>query len=125
MLYSVKFFEQVFKSQERKDAYLKACKWLAQNVISKAEIGDILFKIEEDKNSSSPAFKLELYCSIDSNDPINNFCNTCKKFHASFFINESYNCDRCNMKAFEGRMKELMVVKQAYRKERLEYILKK
>lgn len=125
MLHSIKFYEQTFKAQERKNAYLKACKWLASNVLSKAEIGDILFNIEEDKESSSPAFKLELYCSIDEKDSVNDFCNTCKKFHKSFFINESYNCDRCNMKTFEARMKEKLIVKQAYRAERLRFILNK
>ena len=124
MLYTVKFYEKEFRSSNRKDAYLKACKWVAQNVMAKeTEIGETIWKIAEVK-PDYPVFKLELYCTIDSDEHNSKFCDLCKKFHTAFYVNEEYNCDRCNKKVFEERMNEMLIIKRQYRKERLNYAIK-
>ena len=121
------FFSKEFSASESKDAYLKACRWVANNVVSKTtDIGETFWKIEKVLSTESKTtFKLELYCTIDMKEETKKFCERCKSFHKSFFINENYNCSRCYMMASSEGTKTKLKNKKQYRKERMNYILEK
>ena len=123
---STKFFEKRFSDFDSKDAYLKLCKWLAQNVISKeVEIGkEVTFGVFKVEGADFPTFKLELYCSLNETDLRNGFCERCKEFHKSFYINQEYNCNACKVMAYMDQVKLKLSSKRSYRKERLEYLLR-
>lgn len=122
-----KFFSKEFTAVKSKDAYLKACKWVANNVVNKiTDIGETFWKIEKIvEEDTKTTFRLELYCLLDTKEEVDKFCANCKSMHKAFFINENYNCNRCNMKAYVDRMRIKLDVKKEYRIERLNYLLKK
>ena len=120
-----KFYEKTFKSNSYKAAYAKAFNFIGKNIISKAEIEDTFWKVKKVSNLDLPAFKLELYCIIDTKGFDENFCKTCTEFHRAFYINQDTNCGKCNMKAYQNRLKDKIKIKAQYKKERFEYMLKK
>lgn len=42
------------------------------------------------------------------------YCKMCKNFHCSFYVNEEYNCSRCNLKNCMKRIKEKVGVSKMY-----------
>ena len=119
-----KFFETNFSHEESKKAYLAACKWIAVNIISKVEVSEsVTFSIKKDSNADLPTFKIELYCSINESDLQKKFCDRCKEYHKSFFINQEYNCGTCKARAYIDGVKQKINTKKSYRKERLDYLL--
>ncbi|MCX7924150.1 MAG: hypothetical protein N3B21_19400 [Clostridia bacterium] len=121
MKLSVKFHQEEFSDElSGKEAYLKACRWVAENVIrNEVEIGETFWKIEKVKEASLPTFRLELYATLESGECTKSFCDRCKEYHSSFYLNQQYNCDACNFTAFKLQMEQKLRIKKAYRKERL------
>lgn len=117
------FYKHNFSDEISKQAYLKACKWLAENVVSKVEIGETFWKITKVEDASLPTFKLELYALIDTEDNIKAFCERCKEFHRVFYVNQQFNCNSCNLMAFKNQMDEKLKIKKSYRQERLKHAL--
>ena len=110
MLHIKKFYERKFVAKESKDAYLKACKFVASNVISKASkveatkvTWDIL-PVETSGDDDLPTFMLTLYIKFDDAEFSKMTCDKCKEFHQSFFINENFNCNRCNKVGYERNL---------------------
>ena len=121
MQISEKYFERTFKAAKSKDAYMKVCKWLAINIISNRHLQDSTWKITKVKETPNwTKFKLELFCTLDDAEIADRFCKACKEVHCSFFINEEYNCNRCNMITFRKRLKESLDVKTTYRQQRMQ-----
>lgn len=121
MQISQKYYERTFKAAKSKDAYMKVCKWLAINIITNKHLYDSTWKITKVKETPNwTKFKLELFCTLDDAEIADRFCNTCKAMHTSFFINEEYNCSRCNMITFRKRLKESLDVKTTYRQQRMQ-----
>ena len=122
---AIKFYERNFEAENSKNAYLKACKWAATNVVNKVEIGDTFWRIMKVKDANLPTFKIELFCLLDEKASREEFCEKCKEFHRSFFINQFYNCNSCNMRSYTECLKSRLKIKKQYRKERIRYILEK
>jgi hypothetical protein len=117
MKFTVKFFERNFSAETSKEAYLKVCKWVAVNVINKVEVSDSLIKISRDKEVNDlPTFKLELFAQLDDVEERKRFCDRCQEFHKLFYINQQFNCDKCNMIAFSENMKSRLITKKGLRK---------
>lgn len=109
-----------FSDEDSKEAYLKACKWVATNIISKVEAGsDTFWNITKKKDTRLPTFVLDVHTMIDSVDHEKSFCGSCKEFHNSFFINEEYNCNSCKFMAFTKQIEQRLVIKKQYRKEKM------
>lgn len=128
MQVSVKFFEKVFTKKEdetSKQVYLEVCKWIAQHLIGKTEIGETFWKIEKEGTADSPVFKLQIFCMMDAGDAKDSFCERCKTMHAQFYINENYNCSRCNLITYINNVDSKLKIKKQFRKERIEYLLSK
>jgi len=125
MQFTVKYFERQFNDEVSKQAYLKACKWLAQHVIGKVEVGDSFHRITKVKDTDLPTFKLELFAALESGSLKSKFCERCKSFHKSFYVNQEYNCNACKLVAFNSQVDEKLSIKRGYRAERLNYIIDK
>ncbi len=109
-----------FSDDESKEAYLKACKWVAVNIVSKVEAGpDTFWNITRKKDTSLPTFVLEVHTMIDSADHEKSFCGACKEFHKSFFINEAYNCNSCKFLAFTKQVEQRLSIKKQHRKDKM------
>lgn len=130
MLYIHKFYERTFKAEKVKDAYMKACKFVASNIInkeSKVEVTKVtwdIVRVEDDK-SDLPTFRLSLYYKFDDTEFMKKTCEACQEFHKSFFINEEFNCNRCNKVGYEKNVNQKLSVGSEYLKRLLENELNK
>jgi len=120
------FFVKRFTAKTKKEAYTEAMQWIASNIVKgQDEDGETMFNIAEDKDTDLPTFKLTLYCMLDETERKNKFCDICRQYHKSFFINADYNCSKCNMITYMKRLDEALSIKKSYRKERLKFRLNK
>lgn len=121
MVYLQKFYERDFKSEDSKKAYLKACKFVASNIISKGskvEVSKVTWDVVRiDEAGDLPTFRLSLYYKFDDTQFMEQTCKACKEFHKSFFINENFNCNRCNKVGYEKNVgQKLMIGAEHFRK---------
>ena len=115
-LYSKKFYSKKFSDEVSKNAYLKACKWLAKYVLSKEDLQGVEFGIEK---ISPTTFELSLYAVLSESEIRDRHCKICKETHSSFYISEETNCNWCKLKAFHKREDEQLKEKIRFYKERL------
>jgi hypothetical protein len=110
-----KLYSKTFVSDTAKSAYLKACKWVANNVLNKVEIADMMWNIKRIE-ANLPTFKLELYVAIEESEFEAGFCERCKEGHTAFYLNHQYNCQRCNMQAYKAQIIEKLNIKERHYK---------
>lgn len=102
-------------ADSEKEAYLKGCKTLAKYMASK-KYKNLSFKIE--RSGVPNEFIFTMYTNIDLGEEQRKFCNICKQMHSSFYINEDYNCKRCNLRTFLTRAEKMArISKNFYRGE--------
>lgn len=104
MTFSLKVRSFTFTGETEQEAYIQGCKKLAKYMASK-KYSNLSFKIERVANVPN-AFTFTLYTNIDVGEEQRHFCKVCKEIHCSFFINEEYNCARCNLKSFLRRAQQ-------------------
>ena len=113
---SIKISSILFEGQSEKEAYLKGCKQIAKFISSK-KYSNLTFSVERISNQNQVVF--HIFTNIDLNQEQKAFCKICKEFHCSFFINEEYNCSRCNLKTFLKRAENKAKISKGFYKERL------
>lgn len=111
--YSKQFAQKTFKSATTKDAYMKAVKWYASNIIARDELHEIQVEFVKGINQVT----LKLYAVMQEQVVRENHCEICREMHKSFFINEATNCNSCKMLAYQKRLDQKMSVKYQYYKE--------
>lgn len=116
--YCKEFARKKFSGETMKDAYMKAVKWFATNVLSKDELRNV--KVEFEKDKQFPTVTVRLSVSVDEREVMNQHCRCCKEMHSAFFINENTSCSSCSAAAYRRRMTQKIVVKTNYYKECLE-----
>lgn len=112
MIYIQKFYERDFKDEDSKKAYLKASKFVATNIISKGskvEVSKVTWDVVR-VEGDLPTFRLTLYYKFDDTDFMRQTCEACKEFHKSFFINENFNCNRCNKVGYEKNVAQKLLI---------------
>ena len=122
-----KFYEREFKAEDSKNAYLKACKFVASNIISKGskvEVSKVTWDVVR-VEGDLPTFCLTLYYKFDDTDFMKQSCDACKEFHKSFFINENYNCNRCNKVGYEKNIEQRLLTGAEYFRKMLDDELNK
>lgn len=101
-----------FTGDNMKEAYLKACKWYATNVLAKDELHNI--QVEYEKDKQSPTVTIHLYVSMEEEVFRQEHCSICKEFHNSFFVNEPNNCNSCNVSGYQRRLDKSIKAKIEY-----------
>lgn len=122
LYYSQPFAKKMFSGKSVKDAYLKACKWYASNVISKDKLHNV--QVQYIKDSEKCRVTIILYASLSETEVLEQHCQCCKEMHHSFFINEDTSCNRCSALSYQRRLESHISVKIGYYKELLNKILK-
>ena len=118
MEHGTKFYSKTFNGPTMKDAYLKACKWVATNILADDEISkDVMWRIIKSKDL--PTVELELYGMVNDSEHVSQFCRSCKQFHTLFYINQQQNCNCCNMKAYRSQAEEKGRLKKNYKRKLL------
>lgn len=111
--YSKQFAQKTFKGATTKDAYMKAVKWYASNIIARDELHEVQVEFVKGINQVT----LKLYAVMPEQVVRDNHCAICREMHKSFFINEANNCNVCNASAYQRRLDQKMSVKYQYYKE--------
>lgn len=118
--YTDTVYQLSFSAKTMKDAYLKACKWYASNVLSKDELQDVQVEYIKDNKKQLPTVTARLFVSIEEAEVKANHCAICKETHKSFFINENTNCAWCQIAAFDRRIQQQLNNKRSYIKSKIE-----
>lgn len=103
------------EAEDSKAAYLKGCKKIAKFVASK-KYKNLAMKVV---NLGERKFCFILYTMLDITEEQSHFCKMCKEMHCSFYINEEYNCSRCNYKTFMKRMREKLTISKGFYREEI------
>lgn len=119
--YSEQIAKKTFYGINTKDAYMKAVKWYASNVIANDKLKDVHVEYTKGENSS---IVMKLFATLNEEEVMERHCACCKEMHRSFFINQSTNCDRCNIAGYKRRLEKQIKIKAGYCKELLSKILK-
>ena len=123
MIYIQKFYEREFKAEDAKRAYLKASKFVASNIISKGskvEVSKVVWDVQRVDDGDLPTFRLTLYYKFDDTEFMKRTCDACKEFHKSFYINENFNCDRCNKVGYEKNIQQTLLTAASYFRDLLD-----
>ena len=127
MEYIQKFYEREFRDEDPKKAYLKASKFVASNIISKGskvEVSKVTWDVVR-VDGDLPTFRLTLYYKFDDTKFMEQTCEACKQFHKSFFINENFNCNRCNNVGYEKNIEQKLTIGADYLRQLLDNELNK
>lgn len=108
----------VVEGTDRKDAYLKGCKRYAQYIAS-SQFQNISLKVEHVEGNPK-ALRFILLTTIDMREEQEAFCKICKELHCSFYINEEYNCSRCNLKSFLRKLQHRTNISKGYYKSKID-----
>lgn len=111
--YSKQFAQKTFSGVTTKDAYMKAVKWYASNIIARDELHEVQVEFVKGINQVT----LKLYAVMQEQVVRENHCAICREMHKSFFINEATNCNVCNASAYQRRLDQKMTIKYQYYKE--------
>ena len=111
--YSDEFYSKKFTGKNTKEAYLKACKWYATNVIAKDELRNVYVEYEK-RDEQSPTIVIHLYASLLEGEARAKHCNICKEMHKSFFSNEETNCNSCKLRSYQSRCEQHIKIKTEY-----------
>lgn len=118
MKYTEKVMHIDFSGVDAKSTYLKACKWLATNIVSKEkEFGEVQYSINKTKQNPA-TFRVTVYAALDQQDVEDSMCNACREAHRLFYKNSEF-CGTCGMQTFIRRMKEKIDIKMLFLKSRI------
>ena len=120
LLYTEEFASRKFTGKSMKEAYLKAVKWYASNVMAKDELRNVQVEYEKVHEEQSPTIILHLYASLVEEEVRAAHCNICRESHNSFFISEETNCAWCKIKGYQNRCDRHIDIKKSYYKQLLE-----
>ena len=106
----------IIESDSEKESYIKGCKALAKYMASN-KYKNLTFKIE--RTSEKNQFIFTMFTNLDLGEEQRNYCKMCKKFHCSFYVNEEYNCQRCNLKNFLQRAEGKSRISKSFYKSKM------
>lgn len=102
-------------AENKKQAYLNGCKRIAK-FVANDKYKNISFSVEKNSERDN-SFIFTLFTNIDLSQDRSKFCKMCKEFHTSFYINEEYNCSRCNLATFLAREKQKAEISKNFYKK--------
>ena len=119
--YIEEYAKRVFEGGSHKEAYTKAMKWIATNIIADSELKNSIINIEKTQNKETqlPEIIVHLSVCLTEKEHRDRHCRVCREIHSSFFMNEETNCAWCKAMAYQRRLDEFIKNKKSYYKERL------
>ena len=121
--YSEKFFGISFSDKISKQAYLKACKWLAVNVWGKEELSKyVTASIRKNSSYTLPTFDVDLYITMDGHEKEGEYCQKCRSLHTVMYSIDRPECGTCRLRGcmdhMHGNIKSLVSFwKEAFENE--------
>lgn len=124
IVYSKEFFKKKFSADTMKAAYMKACKWYATNVLSKDELHNVQIEFEKNAKGEFPTVVIHLFAVLSENELRERYCKLCRESHSLFYMNQNYNCNRCEAKAYQVRTDDMLRVKLEYYRQLISKVAK-
>lgn len=118
MLAAVKIASEILTGSTYEQAYLKGCKKFA-SFLNGDTISMKIGKVPFEKGDEVKKVKFTFYTNLDMADLQKQFCKVCKEFHCNFYVNEEYNCSRCNLKSYLARLRSATTVSKTYCRHKL------
>ena len=122
--YSKEFFRKKFSADTMKIAYMNACKWYATNVLSKDELHNVQVEFEKNSKGEFPTVVIHLFAVLKENELRDRYCKLCKESHSLFYMNQNYNCNRCEAKAYQARTDDMLRIKLEYYRQLISKVAK-
>lgn len=122
--FSKEFFKKSFEADTMKNAYMNACKWYATNVLSKAELHNVQVEFVKETGKQFPTVTIHLFAVLSEDELRERHCKICREYHGLFFMNNNHSCDKCEVKAYQRRADEMLLIKLEYYKELLKRTVK-
>ena len=114
LYYSKEFYKKRFSAATMKAAYMDACKWYATNVLSKDDLHNVQVEYEKLQNESIPTVQIRLFAVLNEDELRERHCKICKECHTAFYMNSTAPCSKCEAKAYQWRMDDMLRVKIEY-----------
>lgn len=124
IVYSKEFFKKKFVAETMKAAYMNACKWYATNVLSKDDLHNVQVEFEKSVKSEFPTVVIHLFAILSENELRERYCNLCRESHSLFYMNQNFNCNRCEAKAYQARTDDMLRVKLEYYRQLISKVVK-
>ena len=122
--FSKEFFKKSFEADTMKNAYMNACKWYATNVLSKAELHNVQVEFVKETGRQFPTVTIHLFAVLSEDELRERHCKICREYHSLFFMNNNHSCNKCEVKAYQKRADEMLLIKLEYYKELLKRTVK-
>lgn len=122
-IYASKLYQKVFRGNKSKETYLKACGWLAQNVVSDEHINNnVTYSVVKsyDRESGTYLYTVTIFAKINKEEIEKRHCSICKEVNGSFLMNEQIKCDWCKLQAYFRREQSMLKEKKLFVKNRME-----
>lgn len=127
--YAQRLFSKEFAHEDKKTAYLNACKWLASNIISnRKELCEMTFKVYPIEGRSVPTFLLEVFVTLPETEVRERNCAICREMSRLFYVNGSAfdaHCGNCKMNGYVQRLDDMIKRKRVYYASRMREGLKR
>lgn len=124
IVYSKEFFKKKFSAETMKAAYMNACKWYATNVLSKDELHNVQIEFEKNAKGEFPTVVIHLFAILSEDELRERYCKLCRESHSLFYMNQNYNCNRCEAKAYQKRTDEMLKIKLEYYRQLISKVAK-
>lgn len=124
VVYSKEFFKKKFSAETMKAAYMNACKWYATNVLSKDELHNVQVEFEKNSKGEFPTVVIHLFAVLNENELRERYCKLCRESHSLFYMNQNFNCNRCEAKAYQARTDDMLRVKLEYYRQLISKVAK-
>ena len=122
-IYASKLYQKVFRGNISKGTYLKACGWLAKNVVSDEQINNnVTYSIEKgyDEESGVYLYTVTLFAKLNKEEIDNRQCSIWRELNGSFLMNEEIKCDWCKLQAYFRREDDMLKEKKRFIKWKME-----
>ena len=117
--YSEEFAKKDFTADTMKEAYMKAVKWYATNILSNDILKDVQVSYEKINDGNRPVIRMRIFALLDESTLRRKHCEICKETHKLFYISEETSCNWCKVKAYQERMKDTIKQKRTTYRESL------
>jgi len=109
----VKVLEQEFVDDENVDkAFIKACKWYSNRFLNNEKYNNL--KVEYKSYKDENKVKALIYTTVEVNEIKDRHCKVCKELHSKVYENDNYNCNSCNLLAYDNKIREVARRKRMY-----------
>lgn len=115
-----KIASKKFVGKTSKDAYLKSCRWVYDNIYNvQDEIFNKICYTVEPVSGNLPSCRLSIYCIVEEEEVAQSMCKACEDVHKLFYFNSEKECAICKLEPYRKRIREKIGIVNRYYKDEL------